>query len=223
MQSRNIIPLSAVCLALLPLFASAQKAAIYITTEDRASLLAPAKQFAVFQTRAPGGPAIEVDPAQRFQTIDGFGFAVTGGSAELLMRMDPSHRQAILQELFGQGKEDIGVSYIRISIGSSDINAHVFSYDDMPAGSTDLNLEHFDLGPDKADVIPVVREILAIHPGIRILASPWSAPAWMKTNGKVKDGSLKPEYYAAYAQYLVQCVRRDESSRSAGFRIDRAE
>jgi glucosylceramidase len=207
MQSRSIISFSAVCLALLPLLASAQKAAVYITIEDRVSLLAPAKQSAVFHTQAPGRIAIEVDPAQSFQTIDGFGFAVTGGSAVLLMRMDPSHRQAILQELFGHGKEDIGVSYIRISIGSSDMNDHVFSYDDMPAGSTDLNLEHFDLGPDNADVIPVVREILAIHPGIQILASPWSAPAWMKTNGKVKDGSLKPEYYAAYAQYLVRYVQ----------------
>lgn len=215
MQSR-IIPFSAICLALLPLLASAQKAAVYITTGDRASLLAPAKQPVVFHEQAPGETAINVDPAQRFQTIDGFGFAVTGGSAELLMRMDSSHRRAILQELFGHGNGDISVSSIRISVGSSDMNDHAFSYDDLPTGSTDLNLEHFDLGQDKADVIPVLREILAIHPGIQIIASPWSAPAWMKTNGKVKDGSLKPEYYPVYAQYLIRYV---QGMKAAGVQI----
>ena len=75
------------------------------------------------------------------------------------------------------------------------MNDRVYSYDDLPAGETDAKLAHFSLGPDRADVIPVLKQILAINPGIKILGSPWSAPPWMKTNDRVKDGHLKPEYY----------------------------
>lgn len=216
MLLRHLTTVLAVSIALLPSCASSQKAAAYITTEDRSALLAQAKHSMSFHAGTAGQAVIDVDPAQRFQSIDGFGFALTGGSAELLMHMDAAHRHAILQELFGSGKTDIGVSYIRVSIGSSDMNDHVFSYDDLEAGNTDPNLEHFDLGPDKADVIPVLREILAIHPGLPILASPWSAPAWMKTNGKVKGGALKPEYYGTYAYYLVRYI---ESMKANGIPI----
>ena len=83
----------------------------------------------------------------------------------------------------------IGITYLRVSIGSSDLNDHVFSYDDLPEGETDVAMKHFDLGPDRADVIPVLKEILAINPKIKILGSPWSAPCWMKTNGKPKGSS----------------------------------
>lgn len=216
MLLRHLTTVLAVSIALLPSCASSQKAAAYITTEDRSALLAQAKHSMSFHAGAAGQAVIDVDPAQRFQSIDGFGFALTGGSAELLMHMDAAHRHAILQELFGSGKTDIGVSYIRVSIGSSDMNDHVFSYDDLEAGNTDPNLEHFDLGPDKADVIPVLREILAIHPGLPILASPWSAPAWMKTNGKVKGGALKPEYYGTYGRYIVRYI---ESMKANGVPI----
>ena len=139
--------------------------------------------------------------------MDGFGFALTGGSAQLLMRMTPAARTALLRELFTTEGDGIGVSYLRVSIGSSDMNEHVFTYDDLPKGEQDLPLAHFDLGPDCADVIPVLKEILAIDPKITILASPWSAPSWMKTNDNPKAGSLLPAMYDAYAQYFVRYIR----------------
>jgi glucosylceramidase len=86
------------------------------------------------------------------------------------------------------------------------MNDHVYSYDDVPVGQTDQALAKFTLDPDRADVIPVLKEILAINPRIRILGSPWSAPAWMKTNDDVRDGHLKPEFYDAFANYLVKYV-----------------
>ena len=89
----------------------------------------------------------------------------------------------------------------------------VYSYDDMPAGETDPTLAKFSLAPDEVDVIPALKEILAINPKIKILGSPWSAPAWMKTNDKSKGGTLKPEYYKAYAQYFVKYV---EGMKAAG-------
>ena len=70
------------------------------------------------------------------------------------------------------------------------------------------NLAKFTLGPDRADVIPVLKQILAINPAIKILGSPWSAPAWMKTNDRVKGGHLKPEYYGAYAAYFVKYIQQ---------------
>ena len=97
------------------------------------------------------------------------------------------------------------------------MNERVFTYDDMPAGETDPRMSRFDLGPDRADVIPVMKEILKINPRIRILASPWSAPPWMKTNGNSKGGSRKPEYYDGYARYFVKYV---QGMRAEGIHID---
>jgi glucosylceramidase len=117
---------------------------------------------------------LTVDDTQHFQSIDGFGFALTGGSAQLLMRMGVTQRAALLRELFTTGDNGIGVSYLRVTIGSSDMNERVYSYDDLPPGETDLEMVKFNLGPDRADVIPVLKEILAIQPEIKILGSPWS-------------------------------------------------
>jgi glucosylceramidase len=133
-----------------------------------------------------------------------------------MMRMDAAHRSALLRELFGRGKDDIGVSYLRVSIGSSDMNDHVFTYDDLAAGATDPGLTKFNAGPDREDVIPVLKEILAIDPKLLILGSPWTAPSWMKTNGAAKGGSLKPEYYAVYAAYFVKYI---ESMKAQGIPI----
>jgi glucosylceramidase len=180
-------------------------------------LFAQAATSLHFSTSSNEFPTINVQDKQQFQTIEGFGFALTGGSAQLLVRMTPASRSALLKELFSTEGNDIGVSYLRVSIGSSDMNDHVFSYDDMPEGETDADLKHFSLDPDQADVIPVLKEILAINPKIRILGSPWSAPAWMKTNDNSKGGNLKPEYYGAYANYFVKYV---EGMKAAGITVD---
>lgn len=151
--------------------------------------------------------SITVNDAAVYQGIDGFGFAMTGGSAQLLHAMDPGPRHALLQQIFGHGPDDAGVSYLRVSIGSSDMNAHVFTYDDMPAGQTDPELKHFSLAEDEKDLIPVLKEVLSISPKIQILASPWSAPSWMKTNDLPKGGSLRPEFYQVYAAYFVRYLK----------------
>lgn len=203
----------------LPLAAHAQKKGdvfVWLTTPDRSSLLSLQPAPLHFGKPQSGLPVIRVNSGQKFQKMEGFGFALTGGSAQLLMRMEPARREHLLRELFATGKGDIGVSYIRISIGSSDMNDHAFTYDDLPSGQTDASLSHLSLGPDAATVVPVLKEVLAIEPSIRILGSPWSAPAWMKTNDNLKAGSLKPEYYNAYAQYFVKFIR---AMQSQGIRI----
>lgn len=150
---------------------------------------------------------ITIDTSQVFQTIDGFGFTLTGGSAEHLLGMSAPERAALLRELFAFDGNNIGISYLRLSIGASDLNSSVFSYNDLPPGQTDPQITKFDFGPDKNTVLPVLKEILAINPAIKIMGSPWSPPTWMKTNGDTRGGSLKPEWYDAYARYLVKYVQ----------------
>jgi glucosylceramidase len=106
---------------------------------------------------------------------------------------------------------------MRVSIGASDLNERVFSYNDLPLGQTDPEMKQFSLGPDMLDVVPVLKEILSINPEIKIMGSPWSPPPWMKTNGDTRGGSLKPEFYDAYARYFVCYLRAMEE---AGIPVD---
>ena len=189
------------------LAASAKDVAVWLTTPDKGSLLAEQPKRLRFTKASAGAKAIIIDEGTKFQTMDGFGHAVTGGTAQLMMKMTPAARSALLKELFGDGTAEIATSYIRVSVGASDMNDHVYTYDDMPAGQTDPDLKNFSLAPDNADVIPVLKEVLAINPKIKILASPWTAPAWMKDNDDVKGGSLKKENYEVYATYWVKYLQ----------------
>jgi glucosylceramidase len=209
MHWRTAPALSFALLISLPITSQAQgvpDAQLWLTKVDRSALFAPQASPLPFSDTAEALPVVDVNEMQQFQPIEGFGFAVTGGSAQLLMRMSSEARTALLKQVFSPEGDGIGTSYLRVSIGSSDMNDHVYSYDDMPSGQADPDLKNFSLAADRADVIPVLKEILAIDPQMKILASPWSAPAWMKTNDDVRGGELKPEYYGAYAQYLVKYV-----------------
>jgi len=149
---------------------------------------------------------IEVDDSQKFQYVDGFGYTLTGGSVEVINRLLPSKRKALLKELFGNDKNSVSISYLRLSIGASDLDSEVFSYNDLAEGETDLSLSKFSLERDK-DLISMLKEILAINPKMKIIAAPWSSPTWMKDNGKSKGGSLKPEFYDVYAKYFVKYIQ----------------
>ncbi|WP_280771193.1 glycoside hydrolase family 30 beta sandwich domain-containing protein [Parabacteroides sp. PH5-17] len=191
----------------------------WVTEPDRSALFQKQSEPIPFSTQNPwrGGAPIVIDESHTMQSVDGFGFALTGGSAELMMMMTPSARKSLLEDLFSTKGDHIGVSYIRLTIGASDLNSFVFSYNDLKPGEKDMDLKKFDLAQDKKDVIPVMKEILAIDPNILILASPWSPPTWMKTNDKVKAGSLKTEYYDVYARYFVKYLQAMEKE---GIRID---
>lgn len=190
----------------------------WITNADRSALFEKQADPISFSNRdSRRGTAIVIDDAQPLQPIDGFGFALTGGSAELMMKMSASERSKLIHELFETNENNVGISYIRLSIGASDLNSFVYSYNDLDDGETDLPLAKFGLSQDLKDVIPVMKEILAINPAIKILGSPWSAPKWMKTNNNVRGGSLKPEYYDVYARYLVKYI---QAMKKEGITID---
>lgn len=188
----------------------------WITKGDESFLLqkqAPVK----FSSDQNNLPFIDIDTSKTYQVMDGFGYTLTGGSAWVINKMSANARAQLLNELFGKEEKSIAVSYLRLSIGASDLNASVFSYDDVPAGQTDTAMEKFSLAPDSADLIPVLKEILAINPAIKILGSPWSPPVWMKDNGQSIGGSLKKEYYPAYAKYFVKYV---QEMKKEGISID---
>ena len=170
-----------------------------------------------FGTAVNADPTIVVDTTVRYQEIDGFGNCLTGGSAILLNRMTPAARAALLQELFSPEGNGIGISYLRVSIGASDLSDRVFTYSDLAPGETDPLMEKFSLEPEKEDLIPVLKEILAINPTLKIMGSPWTAPLWMKTNNASVGGSLKREWFDAYALYFVRYI---QAMRAEGITID---
>jgi glucosylceramidase len=189
----------------------------WLTKGDQSVLLAKQNVTLGFSTTPNINQNIEVSESQKFQTVDGFGYTLTGGSADVINQLTASKKSALLQELFGSGENSIGISYLRISIGASDLNAAPFTYDDLPAGDTDLDLAKFSLDKDRAGVIALLKEILAINPKILILATPWSAPIWMKDNDSFKGGKLQTKYYDVYAKYFVKYIQQ---MKAEGITID---
>jgi glucosylceramidase len=178
---------------------------LWLTTADRAHLLerqpAPASSAAV-----PAGAAvISVDPHKTYQSMVGFGAAITDASAWVIRHDLPSaESRRLMRELFSPS--GLGLSFTRLTIGASDFSRTDYSYDDMPAGQSDPSLEHFSIAPVRADVAPVVREALSLNPQITIMASPWSAPGWMKTTHSLIKGDLSPDAFSYFADYLVRYV-----------------
>ncbi len=193
------------------------KVAIWLTDPDAAILFREQSTPPAFGNVANNYASIEVNDQETFQTVDGFGYTLTGGSAMHLHNMNAADRAQVIKELFDTGGNNIGISYLRVSIGASDLDERVFSYNDLAPGQTDEQMTQFSIAPDKEHLIPVLKEILTINPDIKILGSPWSPPVWMKTNGNSQGGSLKPEYYDAYAKYFVKYV---EAMKAEGITID---
>ncbi|WP_233169165.1 glycoside hydrolase family 30 protein [Hymenobacter sp. BT523] len=189
--------------------------AVWLTAPDKTALLYRQKVSLVFGANTNNDPTIVVDTTQTYQTMDGFGYTLTGGSAYVLSQMGASNRASLIRELFATDSSSIGVSYLRISIGASDLSSSVYTYDD--SGTPDPALANFSLAPEQAYFIPVLKEILAVNPGIKILGSPWTAPSWMKSNNSPIGGSLLPQYYDAYARYFVKYV---QGMQAAGIPID---
>lgn len=189
----------------------------WLTNNDKSSLFKKQNLVLSFSGTSNSNPTIEIDTTQSYQSIDGFGFSLTGGSATLLNSLGASYQDTTLKELFGTNGNNIGTSYLRVSIGASDLSNAQFTYDDVVAGQTDPTLQNFSIAREKTDLIPILKKIIAINPTIKILGSPWTAPIWMKTNSSYIGGSLKPEYYSTYAQYFVKYI---QAMKSEGITID---
>jgi glucosylceramidase len=169
-----------------------------------------------FSSSQPANLTIRVDESRTYQQIDGFGASITDSSAWLLsQKLTATQRAKLLRQLFDT-KAGIGLAILRQPMGASDFSLADYSYDDMPPGESDPELKHFTIDRDRQYIIPMLREALVVNPGLKIIASPWSAPGWMKTSGSMIGGTLLPSSFAPLARYFVRFV---QSYEAAGVRI----
>jgi glucosylceramidase len=188
--------------------AATRAAHVWVTTPDRQLELSD-QGTVPFTTAKSNQLTITVDPSRSFQTMQGFGASLTDSSATVLYRLDQPERDAAMVALFDPQRGD-GLSYLRQPMGASDFvaTAH-YTYDDLPVGQTDYAMQHFSIAHDESQILPLLRQARALNPQLQILASPWSPPAWMKTNRSLVGGSLTddPRIYRAYALYFVKFIR----------------
>jgi len=187
---------------LLLLWASlASKAQVWVSLPKQQQMwqMHPALSF---QSGQKAG--IQLQPEKQFQPIDGFGFTLTGGSADLLYALPATQRANLMAELFGEKPGQLAISVLRIGVGATDLDGEAYSYADVVG---DVKLTKFSLAKAQKSLIPLLKEIKAIQPKIKLMATPWSPPAWMKDNLATKGGSLAPAYEGIYAQYLVKYLQ----------------
>ncbi len=190
-----------------PSRAFAQDVAVWITTADHERELAASAPARFKDSDGLQKPVIRLDDTQRFQEMVGFGASLTDSSAWLIQhRLDPRQREDLLEELFSRDGNGLGLGFSRLTIGASDFSRHHYSLDDTPDRKPDPELKHFSIDENRGDVIPVARAMLAVNPRMKIMASPWSAPAWMKDSNSLIQGSLLPQYYDAFSRYLLKYV-----------------
>ena len=178
---------------------------MWVTTGDQQKLLSREPDVAFSTADTTGLPTIAVADSPSYQEIVGFGAAITDASALLINGLPRDRRDSLLRDLFDQGN-GIGLSFTRLTIGASDFSPTHYTFDDMPPGQRDSSLLRFSIEPDRAHRLPVLRRALAINPELKIMASPWSAPAWMKTSDKLIGGTLRPDAYGPFAEYLARYV-----------------
>lgn len=190
---------------------------LYVTTTSLSrDLTREAVGFSEGSSLAP--TRITLNPQTRYQEMDGFGAAITGSTCFNLMQMKPEDRTQFLTETFSD-KDGFGFSYIRISIGCSDFSLSEYTCCD------EKGIENFALQMEENDyIIPILKEILAINPSIKIMAAPWTPPRWMKVKDLVSkepinswtSGQLNPDYYQDYATYFVKWI---QAFQNQGIRI----
>jgi glucosylceramidase len=191
---------------------------VWITTANGADKLSDLGTVD-FSTAPSTAPTVVVDPTLTYQTMQGFGGAITDSSASVLYGLPAAQRAAVMASLFDPRTGD-GLDYLRQPIGASDfVTSAPYTYDDMAAGQTDYGMQHFSIAHDQAQILPLLRQAKALNPRLQIIASPWSPPAWMKTTGTLIGGRLidDPRVYHSYALYLLKFI---EAYRASGVTVN---
>jgi glucosylceramidase len=183
--------------------AANEAVSVWVTTSDRSQLLQPQAPIAFGADGGSHPTTVDVDEAVRFQTIDGFGASLTDSSAWLIAnRMTSSQRAVLLNNLFTTAGTGIGLSILRQPMGASDFALGNYNYDDTCCDLSDFSIQY-----EMPYVVPVLKQIRAINPNVLLMGSPWSAPGWMKTTGRMNGGSLQYAYYKTHAQYFVKWIQ----------------
>jgi glucosylceramidase len=176
----------------------------YVTTGDQTKLLQ--KQLDVtFSSAAPTGTVVTFNPAIQYQVMDGFGASMTDSSATVITQsLTPTQQSQLMSSLFDP-TAGIGLSFLRQPMGASDFSASGnYSYDDMPSGQSDPTLAHFSIAHDSSVIIPLLKQAISLNPNLKVVALPWSPPAWMKTSATMNGGNVDSAQFAPLAQYFVK-------------------
>ena len=193
---------------------------VWLTTGDKSSLLEQGQDLIFEPGVGSGGLSISVTPTTTYQTMRGFGASLTDSSAWLLHNaMSTSQRDELMGLLFSP-ETGVGFSYLRLPMGASDFvspSSGFYTYNDLPNGQTDPAHTQFSIAHDQAYIIPELQQVLAINPDLQLMASPWSAPAWMKDSGSLIGGQLQTRYHASFALYFQRFV---EAYAAEGLTID---
>jgi glucosylceramidase len=198
---KAVIMIKVIIMLLFITKVNAQTVTPWITSGDQSKLLQQQATVS-FGTNSGTNPStITVNAGTTYQAMDGFGYTLTEGSCEVISGMAATQQNQLLNDLYNP-TTGLNANVVRISIGASDLSSSSYSYNET---SGDTNMNNFSLnGPDLNYLVPIIKKILLINPNIKILATPWSAPRWMKTNGSWVGGSLQTQYYAAYAKYFTK-------------------
>ena len=170
-------------------------------------LLQPQANVTFRSGGSPTGVVITVNDAATYQQMDGFGASLTDSSAWVVANKLTAAQQANLWQSLFSPTAGIGISFLRQPMGATDFSASGnYSYDDVPAGQTDPDLANFSIAHDTAYITPLLQQALAVNPAIKIVAVPWSPPAWMKSSGTMNGGNMNTAYFPSLAQYFVKFV-----------------
>lgn len=186
--------------------AQASAVSHWLTTGDQSKLLSREADATFTRDSNETFPSIVVDASTTYQQMDGVGAALTDASAWLIFnKLSAEQRSTLIRDLFTP--DGAGFDYVRLPMGSSDFALSHYSYDDLSAGQTDPTLTKFSIAHDREYILPVAQQIRGTNGAVKFMASPWSAPGWMKTTDSLIKGSLKPEFYGAYAQYFRKFIQ----------------
>ncbi len=180
---------------------------VWLTTGDASIKLQQQPVAGFHPGTGSNSRRVVVDESSQYQQMDGFGASITDSSAWLIYnQLSPDQRNALMNSLFSPSS-GIGMSYVRIPMGASDFALSMYTYDDMPAGQSDPDLDFFSIDHDRSYIIPVIRQAQGINPQLKVMASPWSAPAWMKMTEVLTGSVLLPSNYSTYANYFVKFIQ----------------
>lgn len=191
------------------------RAEAWVTTPDLSKRME--KAAVLYEQKDEAGTAddgitVRVDTGITYQRMDGFGASFTDASAILIHgRLTPESRSEVMKKLFDRD-EGIGMSFLRQPMGACDFNDEIYSYNELEPGETDYGLEKFSIGHDELHIIPLLQEALQLNPAVKVMASPWSPPGWMKTSGHMIAGTLRSECYDVYAEYFVRFIQAYEAA-----------
>ena len=180
---------------------------VWMTTIDQEKLLEKQENINYKTDNTKKEYIINVDENKTYQQMDGFGASLTDASAWLMYnKLSEENRKELMEKLFHKNK-GIGISFIRQPMGASDYALNIYSYDDMEKGENDYDLRNFSIEHDKKYIMPMIKEAISINKDMKIMATPWSAPGWMKTSDDMIGGTLKNDAYDAYANYFTKFVQ----------------